>query len=92
MAEKIMKLLSRGFPIRGKTAPVHKRFVGLYYWSAYWQHWDKVISIEDNFYWFVQEVDSNGIPYGEIRRHCTTMWVDRFANQPFDVYKWSHES
>ena len=78
-----MPLLS-GFPPQHRTAPNHKRFEGLYYYCAYWGHWDEVIRV-DKTEWFVQKVDIYGSPIERVRSHRTPMWAGRFANKPFKI-------
>lgn len=73
-----------GIGFASVVAPHHKRYEGLYYWLGYWQQWDKVIKVEDHW-WTVQEVDLEGNPVGEVRKHCTSMSALHFADKPFLV-------
>ena len=72
--------LNSGFPPPNKTAPVHHRYVGLFCYDAYWRKWDKVLGVYDGFYWLVEDVETK-----EVRKHCSALWADRFADQPFEV-------
>lgn len=66
----------------------HQMYVGLYHWSRYWGHWDVVLAV-DGIWWTVQSVDVDGrvLPGedGRVRRHCTSMEANLFADRPFDV-------
>lgn len=67
-------------------APPDRRYVGLYYYSGYWQSWDRVINCgrdEYGTFWEVVEVDVSGNVVGEARRHCTSMEACHFADRPF---------
>lgn len=66
------------------VAPNHSRYVGMFYWCAYWQSWDKVIAVDEHS-WTVQEVNLNGSPTGRARNHCTAMDARHFADKPFRV-------
>lgn len=72
----------------GQYAPLHHRYVGLYHWSTYWNHWDKIVDVEHGE-WVVVAVDINGNPLpgidGRVRRHRTMMEAAMFANKPFIV-------
>lgn len=72
-----------GFPRPERTAPNDRRYVGLYYYSAYFRHWDYVVDIDDTF-WYVRAVNDDGT-LGELRRHCSPLHAGRFAHQPFEV-------
>jgi hypothetical protein len=65
-------------------APNNRRYVGMFYWSAYWQSWDKVIAV-DATTWTVQEVNLSGSPIGPVRNHSTPMDARHFAVEPFRV-------
>ena len=68
------------FPTVKNTAPLHQRYVGLYYYSTYWNKWDLVLAIR-NGWWIVQ-----GIAKGEeVRKHRTPLHADKFADKPFAV-------
>lgn len=73
-----------GFPPPRMTAPADQRYVGLYYYSAYWRSWDKVLSIEDGV-WTVQQVDLSGNAASDVRTHRTPLWANHFADKPFAV-------
>lgn len=69
------------FPTPKNTAPLHRRYIGLYHYSDYFNTWDKILGIGRN-YWIVQ-----GTQDGEkVRRHSTPLHADKFADKPFMVY------
>ena len=74
-----------GFPTEKETAPLHKRYIGLFHYSVYFNKWDKIIGIT-TYEWIVQSVDLDGKSIGPIRRHCTPMHNQLFANQPFTAH------
>lgn len=69
-----------------RTTPITPRahHVGLFYWCAYWRHWDEVISV-DGVWVVVVQCDDAGQRIGEPRRHCTMMEPAMFADKPFPV-------
>lgn len=69
-----------GFPSASNTAPLHKRYIGKYYYSSYWNKWDKILGF-DKFYWVVQGIE----PTDPIRKHCTPLHANKFADMPFKV-------
>lgn len=76
------------FPSKGNTAPLADRYIGLYAYCGYWQHWDKIIGYKAGIsgqrtFWIVQKVDLLGNPVDDIREHCTAMHADMFADRPF---------
>ena len=75
-----MKLcqLNSGFPPKKLTAPLSKRYVGLFYYGAYWRKWDEILFV-DSSGWTVREVGTN-----VIRHYNTPLWANRFADQPFE--------
>lgn len=72
--------MSNGFPQAQHTAPLHKRYIGKYYYSAYWNAWDEILGF-DRFYWIVRDI----APGSAIRRHCTPLHANKFADLPFKV-------
>ena len=72
--------LNSGFPPANKTAPAHRRYVGKFYYCAYWRMWDEVLDVDGGMWWTVRQVGSS-----EVRKHCTPMRADRFADAPFEV-------
>ena len=68
-----------GFPEVHETAPRHARYVGLFYYSAYWRTWDEVLSVKNNR-WVVREIGTT-----KVREHYTALWASRFAERPFTV-------
>ena len=72
-------VLQTGYPPERKTAPLHRRYVGMFYYSDYFRKWDEVLGVTERE-WIVREVGSD-----RVRRHCTPLWADRFADQPFEV-------
>lgn len=75
----LIQKTSRGFPSGNKIAQPHKRFIGLYYYDAYFKKWDKILGIDGPF-WVVQEEGTD-----HIRRHLTILWADSFADKPFEL-------
>jgi hypothetical protein len=76
----------RRYPYNPPVAPLHQRYVGLYYWSSYWQSWGKIIGLT-HYQWVVQEVDESGNAIGDVRKHCTDLDPTMFADKPFNVRK-----
>jgi hypothetical protein len=70
------------------VAPMHKRYVGMYYWCSYWHKWDKILDVNDR-QWTVQGVDNDGNPLlgdeGRVRTHATSMEACHFADRPFVI-------
>lgn len=68
------------------VAPRHGRYVGMYYWSTYWQQWDKIVAVNEKG-WTVRSVSfvgSKEVLEAE-RTHCTEMDARCFADKPFEV-------
>lgn len=72
------------------VAPRHGRYVGMYYWSPYWQQWDRIVAVNEKG-WTVRSVSyvrhalGNVEVYGELRTHCTEMDARCFADEPFMI-------
>ena len=79
--------INSGFPRPEHTAPCNQRYVGCYYYEAYWRQWCKVLTVS-SWQFTVQCCDMDGdlIPDAKVRTHCTPMHSNHFANKPFDVY------
>jgi len=71
-----------GYPTKASLrAPLDKRYIGLYYYSYYWDKWDKILGIKGN-YWTVQGIEPND----KVRQHCTPLFANQFADKPFKVF------
>lgn len=70
-----------GYPTTAaERAPLDKRYIGMFYYSDYWDKWDKVIGFKGNF-WIVQGIQPND----KVREHCTPLFANKFADKPFKV-------
>jgi hypothetical protein len=61
-------------------APTDRRYIGLYYYSSYWDKWDLIIGF-DRGWWIVKGI----LPDDQERRHCTHLDANHFADKPFKV-------
>lgn len=57
----------------------HKRYIGMFHYSSYWNSWDKVVDTT-SYEWVVEDVVS-----GVQRKHCTLLEANMFADTPFRV-------
>lgn len=62
-----------------------RHHVGMYYYCAYWQKWDKILEPRTKGVWHVVEVDILGNPVAAPREHSTALDVGRCADKPFVV-------
>lgn len=72
--------LTNGFPSIGNEAPRHKRYIGLYHYSYYWNKWDKIVGYLNN-QWIVEDHLT-----GVQRTHSTPLAANHFADKPFKVF------
>lgn len=71
--------LYQGFPPEKLTAPAALRYIGCFYYCAYWKQWDEILDVSSTGEWTVREVGTD-----TIRKHRTPLWANRFADKPFN--------
>ncbi len=67
-----------------KAIAPNRRYIGSYYYSHYWGHWDKIVGVNGNR-WVAQAVNLEGIPIHKAREHMTPLDTGCFAVTPFKI-------
>lgn len=63
-----------------------RRYIGKYYWSNYFGHWDKVVNVdEETNEWQVAKTDRYGHVIEKPRWHSSTLSAMCFADRPFSI-------
>ena len=78
-----------GFPSGKLQAIPNRRYIGMFYYCAYWRQWDQILDVQGEV-WVVRKVaNDKGQPTlnTPIRKHLTTLWANSFADHPFNVYE-----